>query len=208
MKIVTAISVAFVVLVGAVALTAGGSEDDAAVNSSVRNVALAASSAPEALNKDYCLLLKRLELDDLDSRDLEKVIDILDRRDLLDLYDRLDFDFIDRLDFLDLYWPWDIFYLIDLIDDMDPEDREDFASDKLIATGSVIFSDRDSIILYERDNRSGRFDMDLRTLFDRLHLDLELLDRIDDGDHSAHLDLLDLLDALNLRDQCAAAERG
>ena len=66
MKIVTAISVAFVVLVGAVALTAGGSKDDAAVNSSARNVALAASSAPEALSKDDRLLLKRLELDDLD----------------------------------------------------------------------------------------------------------------------------------------------
>ncbi len=192
MKIVAAISVAFVVLVGAVALTAGGSDDDVAVESRVRNVALEASGASDAPSRAECRLLDRLFLNRFDLDDLDDLLDRLDRRDLLDLYDRLDFDFLDRRDFLDLYWPFDY----DLLDEYDP-DHPDYRGDRGYDGPSG-----------EAWDRSALGDRDLRDLIRRLHLDLDLLDRIDDGDRSARLDLLELRDALDRLDQCAAASRG
>mgnify|MGYP001238526469 CR=1 FL=1 len=83
MKIVASLSLAFVVLVGAVALTAGGSVDDAMPG-------LGASDFPSEAD---CEFLDRVELDLLDplySPDLRKRLDDL-RRDLRrDLRDRCD----------------------------------------------------------------------------------------------------------------------
>lgn len=83
MKIVAALSLAFVVLVGVVALTAGGSVDDAVPG-------LDASDFPSEAD---CEFLDRVELDLLDplySPDLRERLDDL-RRDLRrDLRDRCD----------------------------------------------------------------------------------------------------------------------
>ena len=184
MKIVAAVSIAFVMLIG---VTGCGSDDDVQAESRVKNVALEASDASDAPSRADCLLLDRLFLNRFDLDDLDDLLDRLDRRDLLDLYDRLGFDFLDSRDFFDLYWPFDY----DLLDEWDPDHPDHRGSDGPPTE-------------YLRD-RSVRGDREIVRLMRRLHLDLDFLDRIDDGDRSAHLDLLELRDALDRLNQCAAA---
>ena len=119
MKLVVAVSIAFVMLFG---VTGCGSDEitqlearvdalEEQAGSRVKNAAPEASGASDALSKTDCDRLDRRDLSDLD--DLLDLLDRLDRLDLSDLRDLLDLS--DRLDRLDL--------------DLDLRDQCDAASD-------------------------------------------------------------------------------
>ena len=97
MKIVAAVSIAFVMMVG---VTGCGSDDDVQVESRVKNAAPEASGVSDGPSEADCDRLDRLALSYLITR-LDR--DILDLSDLRNLSDRDLLDLLEGRNFLELY---------------------------------------------------------------------------------------------------------
>jgi hypothetical protein len=147
MKIVAAVSIAFVMLIG---VTGCGSDDDVQVESRVKNAAPEASGVSDGPSEADCDLIDLFELlgnlDDLD--DLDDLIDRIAAFDRIDLRDLI--DLIDRLDRLDL---GDLDDLIDLRDNL--VDRFNDLIDRIDLLVDVRYDIRDLLSRCAAASESG-----------------------------------------------------